>query len=75
MTKKYRIWTEIMTRKAGTDGSNQDDWYWKRIEETKTVTDSMEERDTWKKVYARNWFCRKWNIQHPFVPHVTEIRG
>lgn len=56
MTKTFKYTFKVMTRKEGTDGHNESDWYWKEVTLTKKVTDRMEERNQHKAGYAANYF-------------------
>ena len=56
MTKTFTYTFKVMTRKEGTEGRKESDWFWKEVTLTKKVTDRMEERNNWKAGYAANWF-------------------
>lgn len=56
MTKTYTYTFNVITKKEGTDGHRQEDWYNKSVTLTKRVTDKMEERPQHKAGYAAEYF-------------------
>ena len=56
MTRTYEYTFTVYEKKAGTDGRLQSDWISVPVTLRKRVTDRMEERDSWKAIYAAHYF-------------------
>jgi len=70
MTKRFKFSYFVLVK--NTEGQYD---HYDEIVLKKTVTDRMEERDSWKIMYAKNWFQNKIrkDYWHGFTVHAKNI--
>ena len=56
MTRTFKYSFKVLTKKEGTTGKENSDWFFKDVTLTKKVTDKMEERNAHKPGYAAEYF-------------------
>ena len=71
MTKTYAYTFTVLTKKEGTDGHHESDWFAKEITLTKKVTDRMEERNAHKAGYAAGYFNNILRTQYGYKKSVV----